>query len=166
MLLMSSEEMGLSAAEARRLGQEGAQRVRTFRLVLALAQQMRTAMDKRLRADGLTTQQAALITVVDALGIPSLSEVAHGLGTTHQNARQIADALERKGFLRIEHDSADGRVRRLRTTTRSHTYWEQRSPADQDHVVAWFDGLTHNEVTTLFDLLARVRAHVRDTSGE
>jgi protein-S-isoprenylcysteine O-methyltransferase Ste14 len=46
-----------------------------------------------------TTQQAALITVVDAIGTPSLSQVASALSTTHQNAKQIAAALERKGFM-------------------------------------------------------------------
>jgi len=61
-------------------------------------------MDQLLRADGLTTQQAAIITVVDLLGTPSLSQAATALGTTHQNARQLADALERKGFLRISTD--------------------------------------------------------------
>ena len=43
-------------------------------------------MDQLLRADGLTTQQAALITVVDLLGTRSLSQAAAALWTTHQPA--------------------------------------------------------------------------------
>src|SRR6266508_3990415 len=46
--------------------------VRAFRTVLLLAQTLRYLMDDRLRADGLTTQQAALLTVVAGLGRPSL----------------------------------------------------------------------------------------------
>jgi hypothetical protein len=38
------------------------------------------------------------------LGTPSLSQAAAALGTTHQNARQLADALQRKGFLQISTD--------------------------------------------------------------
>jgi DNA-binding MarR family transcriptional regulator len=148
--------MGLSPEDEARLGPERATRVRTFRLILNLAQRMRTSMDKRLRADGLTTQQAALISIVDSLGTPSLSDVSRWLGTTHQNARQIADALERKGFVRITADAEDARVRRLRTTERSRTYWRRRSATDQEHVVDWFAGLSSAEVTTLFDLLYRI----------
>src|SRR3974390_2710919 len=87
------DPLGLSGEDAARLGEDGAVRVRTFRLIVVVAQE--------LRADGLTTQQAAIITVVDLLGTPSLSQAAAALGTTHQNARQLADALARKGFLRI-----------------------------------------------------------------
>jgi len=151
-----SSAMGLTPDDEARLGPDRATRIRTFRLVLSLAQRMRNLMDARLREDGLTTQQAALITIVDAMGEPSLSEVAREFGTTHQNARQVADSLERKGFLRIVADPRDARVRRLHTTERSHAYWRQRSAADQDHVAEWFDDLTPEEVATLFALLDRV----------
>jgi DNA-binding MarR family transcriptional regulator len=149
-------EMGLSAAEAAELGPDAATRIRAFRLILVLAQQLRTLMDQRLRGDGLTTQQAALITVTEALGGPTLSQAAAALGTTHQNARQVAAALERKGFLLIEPDAADGRVRRLRTTPRSRDYWRERSPGDQRHVLEWFAGLSAAEARLLLDLLARI----------
>jgi len=157
MLPMSSPRphaFGLSDAEMARLGPDGTAQVMVFRLILALAQRMRTLMDQRLKADGLTTQQAALITVVSALGAPKLSQVARHLGTTHQNTRQIAEALERKGFLRIFADSDDRRVRRLQVTRRSEAYWRRRSDADQDHVTTWFADLTPDQVA---DLLASLR---------
>jgi DNA-binding MarR family transcriptional regulator len=165
MLPMSSQprrdSLGLSDEDAARLGQDGAVRVRTFRLIIVVAQELRTLMDQLLRTDGLTTQQAAMITVVDLLGTPSLSQAATALGTTHQNARQLADALERKGFLQISADQTDARVRRLRTTAKSESYWRDRSAADQQQVLDWFDDLTPAEAQTLFDLLAKVehRAH-------
>ncbi|MBC6462450.1 MarR family winged helix-turn-helix transcriptional regulator [Actinomadura sp. HBU206391] len=155
------EALGLSEDEAERLGGDAATRVRIFRLIIVLAQELRTLMDQRLRPDGLTTQQAALITVVDAIGVPSLSQAAAALGTSHQNARQIADALERKGMLRIGPDEKDARVRRLQTTNQSHEYWRQRSWSDQQLVLEWFQCLTDEEARTLFDLMLRVEAHVR-----
>ena len=160
MLPMSSQPhrdaLGLSDEDAARLGEDGAVRVRTFRLIVVVAQEVRTLMDQLLRADGLTTQQAAMITIVDLLGTPSLSQAATALGTTHQNARQLADALERKGFLQISADQADARVRRLRTTAKSESYWRDRSAADQQQVLDWFGGLTPAEAQTLFELLAKV----------
>jgi DNA-binding MarR family transcriptional regulator len=147
--------------DAARLGEDGAVRVRTFRLIVVVAQELRTLMDQLLRADGLTTQQAALITVVDLLGTPSLSQAATALGTTHQNARQLADALERKGFLQISADQADARVRRLSTTAKSDSYWRDRSAADQQQVLDWFSDLTPAEAQTLFELLAKVEHRAR-----
>jgi DNA-binding MarR family transcriptional regulator len=118
-------------------------------------------MDQRLRPDDLTTQQAALITIVDALGTPSLSQAASTLGTTHQNVKQIALALTRKGFLEIVPDEADGRVRRLVTTTRSRDYWRRRSPSDHESVLQWFAGLSPADATALLQLLLRLQDSVR-----
>jgi DNA-binding MarR family transcriptional regulator len=157
----AADSLGLSDQDAARMGADGAIRIRTFRLIVLTAQELRTRMDQLLKSDGLTTQQAALITVVDLLGTPSLSEAAAAFGTTHQNARQLADALQRKGFLRITADAADARVRRLAVTDRSRKYWRQRSAADQQQVADWFADLTHDEAQTLFDLLSRVERRAR-----
>lgn len=161
---MSSEispSLGLGDEDATRLGEDGATRIRTFRLILLLAQELRTLMDQQLRPDNLTTQQAALISVVDAIGRPSLSQAAAALGTTHQNVKQIAEALARKGFLEIVRDEQDGRIRRLATTRRSHHTWRRRMTADQELVLAWFSALTQREAQTLFALLLRLEAAVR-----
>lgn len=161
---MSSElspSLGLGDEDATRLGKDGATRIRTFRLILLLAQELRTLMDQQLRPDNLTTQQAALISVVDAMGRPSLSQAAAALGTTHQNVKQIAEALARKGFLEIVRDEQDGRIRRLATTRRSDHTWRRRTAADQELVLAWFSALTQREAQTLFALLLRLEAAVR-----
>lgn len=166
---MSSDEpagrsdLGLSERDAAGLGAGGALRTRVFRLIILTAQELRTGMDQLLRGDGLTTQQAALITVVEMLGMPSLSQAATALGTTHQNARQLAGALQRKGFLQVSPDPVDARVRRLAATDRSRRYWQQRSAADQDQLAEWFADLTPDEAQTLFDLLGRVERRARES---
>lgn len=157
--------LGLSRHEAAALGADGATRVRLFRLVLGLAQRLRTRMDERLRPGGLTTQQAALISVVDAMGSPPLSGAAREMGSTHQNVMQIARALERKGFLRIVTDARDARVRRLVTTRRSERFWQLRSHTDQLEVTGWFSGLSSRDARTLFRLLLRLERGVRAAPG-
>jgi DNA-binding MarR family transcriptional regulator len=112
-------------------------------------------MDQRLRADGLTTQQAALLTVVTALGRPSLGEAADAMGTTHQNAAQLVAALTRKEFLRVEPDPADRR-RRLIATETNDQYWRGRDAADHNAVADWFSTLTDSELQTLTTLAERL----------
>lgn len=132
--------------------------VQAFRVLLLLGQRLRSLMDDRLRADGLTTQQAALLTAVTALGSPSLTEVAQALGTTHQNAAQLVTALERKDFLRVEPDPADKRRRRLVPTETSTRYWQARDDGDFAAVREWFAALDAEELRTLLSLTERVLA--------
>ena len=94
----------------------GADAVRCFRLITFVSQRLRYLLDQRLREADLTTQQGFLLTIVGAKQRPSLGEVAEVMSTTHQNVKQIAIALERKGMLHIVTDESDGRVRRLDRT--------------------------------------------------
>jgi len=153
--------LGLSEREAAALGDDAATRVRVFRLLILLTQELRTAMDELLRSDDLTTQQAALTTVVDAIGSPSMSQAAAALGTTHQNVKQLASALERKGFLRFDADEADGRVRRLVTTPKGRETWRRRSASDQEHILDWFSCLSPAEAQQLFEFLVRLEGQIR-----
>jgi DNA-binding MarR family transcriptional regulator len=156
---MSSDphhRLGLDPAEAEALGAGDAARVRLFRLLVVFGQELRTRMDQELRPTGMTTQQAALTGVVDAMGRPSLSQAAAALGTTHQNAKALAMALERKGHLEIRPDTDDARVRRLSTSASSREFWRARGRADQERVVEWFAGLSDSEAQTLHELLVRL----------
>lgn len=130
--------------------------VRAFRAVLLLAQRLRYRMDERLRPDGLTTQQAALLTVVIALDSPPLGAAAAALGTTHQNAAQLVAALERKGLLAVEADPADRRRKRLVATASNARYWRERDAGDEAAVASWFGALSPAELETLGGLLSRV----------
>jgi DNA-binding MarR family transcriptional regulator len=153
--------MGLDGREADELGADAATRVRLFRLLVVFGQELRTRMDQELRPGGMTTQQAALTGVVEAIGRPSLSQAAAELGTTHQNVKQVARALERKGHLEILPDPDDARVRRLAQTDRSRAYWRERGRADQERVLEWFSGLCEPEARTLYELLLRLRDSTR-----
>jgi DNA-binding MarR family transcriptional regulator len=136
--------------------------IRAFRTTLTLAQKLRYAMDERLREDGLTTQQAALITVVVAAGKPSLAEAAAALGSTHQNVAQIVAALVRKDLLQVEADPADKRRKLLSATNHSTAYWKQRDQGDFAAVADWFGDLTPAELRTFCELSDRVLGRLTD----
>lgn len=134
--------------------------VEAFRTTLALAARLRAAMDKRLREDGLTTQQAALITVVEAAGAPSLSDAASALACTRQNLKQIASALERKGLVELRADPDDARTTRIVATQESRDYWASRDTSDVDAVSGWFSAIDAPALRTLLDSLNLVLAQV------
>jgi DNA-binding MarR family transcriptional regulator len=126
-----------------------AQRVRLFRLLLGTAGRLRAELDRELAASGITTQQGQPEP-------PTLGVVAQALGMTHQNVKQIALALQRKGFLDIVVDETDRRARRLVLTDHHHRFWDQRNPQDFALVEAMSRALTDTEVRTLVRLLGKV----------
>ncbi len=153
---------GLSDEEAAQLGADRATRVRTLRMLLMTAQHLRNALDRMYADDGITTQQAALLSVVRECGAPTQGEAAEMLGTSHQNVRQLIAVLERKGLLRVEADADDRRVRRLRTTAKNKRYWARRDPGDLAEVLKVFDDLDEREAAQLFSLLLKVFGRLRE----
>jgi DNA-binding MarR family transcriptional regulator len=153
---------GLSEEEAQEMGEDNATRIRTLRAVLLLAQILRTRLDNLYRADGLTTQQATLLSIVRSRGTPTLGQVAETMGTSHQNVKQLVIALERKGFLEYIPDPHDARIRRLHTTAQNEQYWKDRDPDDFSKVLPWFDNLNPNEAETLLELVGRLYGNLRE----
>ncbi len=138
-------------------------RVMAFRLVIVLATQLRALMDRRLASSDLTTQQAALLAVaLAAESPPTQGELASALGVSHQNVRQLTAALERKGFLDIEADAEDRRVKRFVPTKTVKTLFARRHVEDFAAVASWFSSLDSREVTTLVELLARLSKSIAE----
>jgi DNA-binding MarR family transcriptional regulator len=136
--------------------------VQAFRLVIVLAQELRTLMDQRLLPSGLTTQQAALLTIIEMKKQPpTMTEAARALAMSHQNVKQLAVALERKGFLEIVPDERDARSKRMQTTKQHKKFWAKRNPEDHACVAQWLAGLDETETATLARLLAKAVASTR-----
>lgn len=148
-------ESELSAEESRIAG-DAEDAVRCFRLIAYVAQRMRYLYDQRLREEGLSTQQGILLTIVRARGRPTLGEAAKAMSTTHQNAKQVAAALQRKGMLRITADAIDRRVRRLEATESGARGWQERNAGDFSAIAEWFTDLTRDEQEQLASLLSRL----------
>lgn len=147
--------LGLTAEDERTAG-ENTNAILCFRQLLWVAQRLRYLMDQRLRGDGLTTQQAVLLTLVRVLEQPSLTEAAAAMSTSYQNVKQLVAALERKGMLEIVVDPEDRRVRRLKATGTSARKWKRRDAADFAAVAQWFSALPKQDVGRLLDLLSRL----------
>src|SRR5262252_3272074 len=107
------------------------------------------------------TGEVLLLTVIDMLGRPALTEAARALAMSHQNVKQLATALERKGLLEILPDETDARSKRLATTRRHKAFWTRRNADDHAQVAEWFAGMKVEEVTRLVALLAKAMRSVQ-----
>jgi len=140
--------------------------VQLFRLLLMVSNHVRTRMDARLAVTGVTTQQAAALTIVAQTDPPpTLGRVAGLMGTSHQNVRQIVAALERKGLVCVTVDPADRRARRITVTPAVDDLFGARDDDDHAEVARWFAVLSEHEQALAVSLLARVLKHVVGSSG-
>lgn len=80
---------------------------------------------------------------------PTLSECAHALGSSHQNAKQIALKLEAKGYLKIEKDRSDSRSLRLKPTRKYLKVCEERLESERYFISELFKGLTLEEIEAM-----------------
>ncbi len=120
----------------------------TFAKIFLLNNKLQYIIDKELQKDQLTTKQFLLIAAVEK-GFnrpPSLKEVAYALGTSHQNIKQIANQLQRKGFIAMEKDSDDRRVTRLNVTEKNRRYWDSRAGEHENIVLGLFSFLSEKEI--------------------
>jgi DNA-binding MarR family transcriptional regulator len=111
-------------------------------MLVYCSSRLRYRFDQRLAEDDLTSQQGVLLTVVRTRGKPKLGEVATAMATSHQNAKQIAAALERKGMLRIVKDADDARARRLTITDLGIEAWKTRDAGDFRAIGSWLSDMS------------------------
>jgi DNA-binding MarR family transcriptional regulator len=132
--------------------------------VFVVAQHLDRLGDVVLAPVGLTTKQWLLLAVVErAFGgrHPTLTEAAAVYGSSRQNVKAIAHALEAAGYLRIVRDPADRRALRLVPTERVAVFatpeWAAREAAFLSFA---FGDLEPAEIARLADLLERWLAAV------
>lgn len=124
--------------------------VNVFRLLIVLGLRLRALMDRRLSDIGLTTQQAAVLTIIELAETPPRQrEIADALGSSHQNVRQLLDALEGKGLIRELPDEDDGRACRLVTTPAVARLFASRNESDEAAIRRWMKGVKTRELGSL-----------------
>ncbi|MHA1424262.1 MAG: MarR family winged helix-turn-helix transcriptional regulator [Candidatus Thorarchaeota archaeon] len=129
-----------------------------FAMVFLLSQRFEYIANRSLKRDGLTTKQFLAIAAIEK-GFdspPSISEVGEFLSTSHQNVKQIADQLERKGFIKIEKDSDDRRRLLLKVTKKNKEYWESKAEEHIAEVRRLFDSLTQREIDVFYNIVAKL----------
>ncbi|TCT15379.1 DNA-binding MarR family transcriptional regulator [Natranaerovirga pectinivora] len=119
-----------------------------FGSIFFLSNKLQALGDQYLLSRDMTTRQWLLIVAISQFGneSPTLSEVAVMLSSTHQNIKQIALKLEKKGFLNIEKDKKDKRALRLKLTQKSNVFWEESQQEDTLFIKDLFKHLSEEEI--------------------
>ncbi len=139
-----------------------------FGYLFVLSQRFEYISDSFLTKDNLTTKQLlTLIAIGNAFDSPpSVSEVASVLSTSHQNIKQIALNLQKRGFVEIMKDPKDRRRRLLKLTEANDKFWDEREQENYDNMKTLFSSLTKQEINELHRLLFKALAGVQKLYDE
>ncbi len=127
-------------------------------MVFLVEQRWRYVVEKELEPDGITAKQW-LMAIVVGNGFrepPSIQEVANALSTTHQNVKQIADGMEKRGFLRLWRDEKNKRIIRMQITDKCTALFKGREEKDVKSIFGMFENLTDEEMEAFFNIIAKI----------
>ena len=131
-----------------------------FGSIFLLSQKLQYITDFELGKKNLTTKQFLVLAAVDTAfeNPPTLNEVAMVLSTSRQNVKQLANQLEKKGFMELVNDPSDKRKVLLRTTEKNRVFWDTHAKENMDFFRRLFGDLTRDEIEQLYLLLNKLMA--------
>ncbi len=132
--------------------------VESFGYLFLLSRRFEYITDRELEKDGLTTKQLLALIAVERLAgnAPSISQVAEILSTTHQNVKQIAQQLEKRGFVDIQRDEKDRRRLLLRVTQKNREFFDSRAQEHLKAVQRLFNSLSSREVHDFYTIVRKL----------
>lgn len=137
-----------------------------FGLLFVCANRLET-LGKRYLGE-LTIKQWFLLAVLDTFfpQPPTIGQLAQKMGSSHQNVKQIALRLQKKGFIRLCQDSRDGRMLRVQTTDRFAAYSAAHGAENERLLSSLFSVFSAEETTDFADKLNRLTAQLKTIEEE
>lgn len=134
-----------------------------FALIFQLSNELQKYLDKILSEYDMTGKQFLLLIVIGTFenGDPTLGEITKRFGSSHQNVKQIAMKLEKKGYIEIKTDVNDTRVRRFKLTDKSIQFWDERDEDDLRRFVQLFAGIENKEIDDLQNGMEKIYENIK-----
>ncbi len=132
------------------------------------------AFHNRLQATGdafyeeITCKQFFLIICLQLFGenAPTLKELAAVMGSSHQNVKQIADKLERSGFVKTEKDAEDRRKIRVYSTPKLQELNEKYEKRSQEFMEHFYAGIAQEELQTVYKVMTKLEENLVELKEE
>lgn len=132
------------------------------------------AFHNRLQATGdafyqeITCKQFFLIICLELFGenAPTIRELAEVMGSSHQNVKQIADKLERSGFIRQTRDQEDRRKIRIYPTEKLQSLEERYEAKSKEFIERFYAGTTQEELETVYQVMTRLEKNLTGLKEE
>jgi len=135
-----------------------------FGSIFIVANRMDTLLQREFNRFDITTKQWFLSVIIDNMfdAPPTMKEVAKEMGSSHQNVKQVALKLEKKGFLILEKDKRDARTTRLKLTEDSYDFWEKISVEGTTFTKALFKDIDKDELEVVRKVMEKMQLNINE----
>jgi DNA-binding MarR family transcriptional regulator len=135
-----------------------------FGYLLIVSNKMNTLLEREFKEFDVTTKQWFLSETINSLfdSPPTLNEVADAMGSSHQNVKQVAVKLQRKGLLTFEKDKKDARVTRIKLTDRSRDFWKRLDPKGDLFRKKMFKDMDQQDIAGTRQLLEKMLMNLNE----
>lgn len=131
----------------------------TFGALFALANRLQILGDQ-IDPD-ISIKQWLFLAVMPTLGpAPTISAIARTTGSSHQNVKKMASALEKRGFIRLYKDAKDARVTRAELTDKCAAFFAGRDAAATAFIQRLFLNFSDSDMNGLFVGLQKLTENV------
>lgn len=106
---------------------------------------------------GITVNQWLLLnTIKNFKESPTLGQIAHIMGNSHQNIKELINKLERKGFLTIAINPDDKRKYKISVTEKFHKISLQYESLQTEFINKMYQDISDQDVITCFNLAEKI----------
>ena len=134
-------------------------------LVFHLGRELRTALDRRLTSQGITSQQAALLLLCRLVKEPNPIKMADRLGTDTAGMTRLLDRLEAKGLVIRRMNAGDRRSVVVELGPKSKDLLPRLFPAFREVNKGLLEGFDAADLKRLHLMLRRLLKNARNLNG-
>lgn len=132
-----------------------------FSTLFIAGNQLQTLFDNHIPE--ISLKQFMLLSIARQWGESlSFTQAGRLLGCSRQNIQKLAEALRKKGFVRIERSLRDARALCILPTARAEAYFQNDFPRYREELKYLFEVYTREELEALFRLLMKLYAGIEN----
>ena len=133
---------------------------RVFGTFFAFGNKLQTAADSFY--EEITSKQFFMIMCLRLFQEkpPTIKELSHVMGSSHQNVKQIALKLERQGYVEIVTDEKDRRKSRLKLTPKAAELREKYSKQEVSFMEGLFEGIPKEDLAATYRTMAAIEENL------
>lgn len=132
--------------------------------LLIVANKLDKILDRELKIFDITSKQFLMSAIIDTLfeEPPTLKKLACEMGSSHQNIKQVALKLEKKGLIEFEKDDNDRRVTRIRMSEDGYEFWESTHQKGHQFTESTFAGINQAELQNFRMTLEKIMININE----
>jgi DNA-binding MarR family transcriptional regulator len=132
-----------------------------FATIFALANKLQVLGDQF--DQNITTKQWLFVVGVSAFKEPPMiSELANFIGYSRQNAKRIANDLQKGGFVKIKSDASDARALRIELTAKCREHFAERDQREIEFIEKLFTDFDSEKTDHLYDGIIRLEKNIKE----